>query len=78
MLSLRVVAVGVLISTCCPLAKADVNGTPPERAACRPDVRKFCHAIKPGSGSLAFLSCLQANRPKLSRTCRAVLSKNGQ
>ena len=55
-----------------------MEGTPKEQAACRPDVRRFCYKIKPGSGSLVFLSCLQKNRAKLSKACLAVLVKHGQ
>ena len=55
-----------------------LDGTPKEQAACRPDVRRFCYKIKPGSGSLVFLSCLQKNRAKLSKACRAVLENHGQ
>jgi len=53
----------------------DEQGTPEERAACRPDVRRFCHAIEEGGD---FLSCLQEHREKLSRACREVLESHGQ
>ena len=53
-------------------------GTSEEQAACRIDVRRFCHAIKPGSGTGSFLSCLQKHRERLSRACRAVLESHGQ
>jgi hypothetical protein len=59
------------------LAQAAYQGSPQEQAACRPDVRKFCHAVKSGSGSGAFLSCLQANRVKLSEACLTVLQNHG-
>jgi hypothetical protein len=59
------------------LAQAAYQGTPQEQAACRPDVRKFCHAVKPGSGSGAFLSCLQASRARLSKACLTVLQNHG-
>src|SRR5262245_35082957 len=79
MRSWRVVLLAALFAASCPLfAQADATGTPQEEAACRPDVRKFCHSVKPGSGALAFLSCLQANRSKLSKACLAVLTKHGQ
>ena len=54
------------------------QGTPKEQAACRPDIRRFCHAIKPGSDTGSFLSCLQKHRARLSRACRAVLESHGQ
>jgi hypothetical protein len=79
MRSWRVVLLAALIAASCPsFVKADFKGTPQEQAACRPDVRKFCRSVKPGSGALTFLACLKANRAKLSKACRAVLTKHGQ
>ena len=57
---------------------ASNQGTPKEQAACPPDVRRFCSSLKPDSGSGAFLSCLQANRAKLSKACNEVLVSHGQ
>lgn len=59
-----------------PLAMAQ-QGTPEEQAACRPDVRKFCHTVKESDGSQAFLQCLQEHREKLSQKCHAVLDSHG-
>ena len=59
-------------------AQAASQGTPQEQAACRPDVRKFCRSVKPGSRSSVFLRCLKANRENLSDACAAVLKKHGQ
>ena len=56
----------------------EAQGTPEEQAACRPDVRRFCHAIKPGDGNASFLTCLQEHREKLSSACRAVLESYWQ
>ncbi len=53
------------------------QGTAKEQAACRPDVRRFCSSIKPGSDDGMFLSCLEANRGKLSKACRGVLESHG-
>ncbi len=53
------------------------QGTPEEQAACRPDVRKFCHSVKESDGSQAFLQCLQEHREKLSQKCHAVLDSHG-
>ena len=53
------------------------QGTSKEQAACRPDVRRYCASIKPGSDSEAFLHCLQANRAKISKACNAVLVSHG-
>ena len=57
---------------------AQAGGAPEEQAACRPDVRRFCYSIKPGSGDGAFLACLQEHRAKLRRACREVLESHGQ
>ena len=57
---------------------AGMSGTPKEQAACRPDARRFCSHVKQGSDSNAFLSCLEANRSKLSKSCLAVLQSHGQ
>jgi hypothetical protein len=75
----KISLIAALIAVCPPvLVQAAYQGTAKERAACRPDVRKFCHTVKAGSGSGAFLNCLQANRPKLSKACRNVLERHGQ
>jgi hypothetical protein len=60
------------------IAQGLMPGTPEEQAACRLDTRRFCHAIKPKSGTESFLSCLQEHRERLSRACRAVLESHGQ
>jgi hypothetical protein len=55
-------------------------GSPQERAACQPDVQRFCQA-ELGTNKddvFAILSCLQRNRSKISTACREVLSDNGQ
>jgi hypothetical protein len=54
------------------------SGTPEEQAACRPDTRRLCRAIPANAGEMAFLQCLQVNRAKLSKACRAVLETHGQ
>ena len=50
------------------------QGSTDEDAACRPDVRRFCHDVKEGGN---FLGCLQTHRAKLRRQCRAVLESHG-
>ena len=57
---------------------ATMSGTPKEQAACRPDVRRFCGHVKKGSDSNAFVSCIEANRSKMSKACLAVLQSHGQ
>jgi hypothetical protein len=49
-------------------------GTPEQRAACRPDVRRFCRSVKPEDGPYAYLDCLQKHREKLRPVCLRVIS----
>ena len=58
--------------------KPQEMGTPEQRAACGPDVNRFCKAVKPDDGPFAYLSCLQAHRAKLHAACLNVLESNGQ
>ncbi len=56
------------------------HGNPQERAACHPDVTKFCQTqleVNP-QDVLGILGCLQANRPKISSACQQVLASHGQ
>jgi hypothetical protein len=59
-------------------AMAQGGGTPEEQAACRTDVRRFCHSIPAGSADGVFLACLQDHRAKLRRACRHVLESHWQ
>jgi hypothetical protein len=52
------------------------QGTPEERAACVPDVHKFCGSDL--QDTMRVLACLQANRPKISAACNRVLVSHGQ
>jgi hypothetical protein len=54
------------------------SGTPQEQAACRPDVRRFCHTVKEQDGDDAFLACLELHRDGLSEACRNVLKDHGR
>jgi hypothetical protein len=56
---------------------AYAGGTKEQQDACRPDVRRFCHQVRPDADDDAFLACLQAHRAKLSPACRYVLESNG-
>ena len=47
-----------------------------ERAACAPDVHKFCESAL--QDTMRVLACLQANRPKISAACNRVLVSHGQ
>lgn len=48
----------------------------PDKTACNGDSHRFCKAVL-GTDDMTVLSCLQTNRQKLSKGCRAVLEKNG-
>ena len=50
------------------------QGTPQQRAACRPDVVKFCKGKGDDPGVL--LSCLEDNKDKISEKCRKVIEAN--
>jgi len=71
------VIVLVAVLTAASSAAIAQSGTPQEEAACRPDVRRFCHAVA-GSGNGPVLACLQQHREKLRRACREVLESHGQ
>ncbi len=56
------------------------QGNDKERAACHPDVTRFCQAqlkVNPDD-TFGILGCLQANRTKISRACQQVLASHGQ
>ena len=56
------------------------QGNERERAACHPDVTRFCQTqlqVNPND-TLGILGCLQANRAKISRACQQVLASHGQ
>jgi hypothetical protein len=68
MSSLRFGLIAVFMSV--PLA-AFAQGTPQQRAACRPDVVKFCKGKGDDPGVL--LQCLEDNKDKISAKCRKVI-----
>ena len=49
------------------------EGTPQQRAACTPDVRKLCSQLGKDADSQAYLHCLQLNHDRLSEACRVVI-----
>ena len=55
-------------------------GSAQERAACHPDVVKYCQAELATNQDdvFAILSCLQRNRSRISAACQEVLSDNGK
>ena len=66
----RLSVIAILAAT--PLA-AFAQGTPQQRAACRPDVVKFCKGKGDDPGVL--LSCLEDNKDKISERCRKVIEQ---
>jgi hypothetical protein len=50
-------------------------GTPQEQKACNRDASRFCR--KDMGNDSAVQSCLQANRAKLSSSCRKVFESHG-
>jgi len=68
---LRLSLIAVLLSA--PLAPAFAQGTAQQRAACRPDVVKFCKGKGEDPGVL--LTCLETNKEKISDKCRKVIEE---
>lgn len=66
---LRLSLIAVLLSA--PLSAAFAQGTPQQRAACRPDVVKYCKGLGDDPGVL--LSCLEKNKDKISEKCQKVI-----
>ena len=52
---------------------AMAQGTPQQRAACRPDVGKFCKGKGDDPG--VILACLEDNKDKISQKCRNVIEE---
>jgi Cysteine rich repeat len=67
----RLSLIAVLAAT--PLSLASAQGTPQQRAACRPDVAKFCKGKGEDPGVL--LACLEDNKDKISEKCRKVIEE---
>jgi hypothetical protein len=71
-LALTAIVAGFAMS----IGAANAAGTQQEQAACSRDAVKFCRPFL-SQGDLTVLSCLQQNRPRLSKACKGVLLKNG-
>lgn len=75
---IRTLLVATLLASATTASMAQSrSGTPEEQKACAKDVSRFCRAIMDQS-DLVILSCLQQNRPKISKACDAVLVSHGQ
>ena len=68
---LRLNIAALALSLSCAFAFA--QGTPQQRAACRPDVAKFCKGKGEYPGVL--LTCLEDNKDKISEKCRKVIEE---
>jgi len=75
MLTRHLLAAAFLVLSSAAFAQ---SGTAQEQAACRPDVRRFCHMVRQQDGDDAYLRCLELNRDRLSVACRAVLKDHGR
>jgi hypothetical protein len=80
----KLILVAVLISCATPALAQPLpfppllplpQGTPEERAACSPDVHKYCERALPDV--LQVANCLQANKTRISPACRQVLVNHG-
>jgi hypothetical protein len=58
-------------------AVAQDRGTAEEQKACSRDVQRYCRPVI-DQGDLIVLSCLQQNRPRISKACDKVLKDHGQ
>ena len=63
-----------------PQPAAPQTGNDAERAACRPDVVKFCQVELSNNQDDPFtiLACLQRNRTGINAACQQVLANHGQ
>jgi hypothetical protein len=64
-----------------PVANPLGQGTEQERAACHPDVMRFCRQLvrdNDNADIFAILDCLQTNRTRISGPCQQVLASHGQ
>jgi hypothetical protein len=59
---------------------AQGQGDARERAACRPDVMRFCKEFVKDKNEdvVSILNCLESNRSRISKACSEVLASHGQ
>jgi hypothetical protein len=69
-------AASLMLPTMAQAQMAPNRGTPEDQKACSGDARRHCRAVLE-QGDMAVLACLQQQRRKLTRACRAVLRKHG-
>ena len=63
----------IAVLACAPLSSTFAQGTPQQRAACRPDVAKFCKGLGDDPG--VILECLEKNKDKISEKCQKVIAE---
>jgi hypothetical protein len=73
-LALFLAAAAATAAAAQPKEKAEDMGTPEQRAACGPDVGRFCRSVKPEDGPFAYLDCLQKHQDKLRPACVKVIT----
>jgi hypothetical protein len=88
MLRISVVTIAVLLvagpaalAQLPPVRNSIQQGTDQERAACHPDVIRYCKQFLHDDGQddvFGILGCLQTNRGKISNSCQQVLASHGQ
>ncbi|MGD0188447.1 MAG: hypothetical protein ABSC25_24840 [Roseiarcus sp.] len=76
-MTIRRALMSIVILCVSSVALAD-SGTPEQRAACGPDVRRFCHKLKEADGGDAYLQCFELHRDDLSAACSAMLKNYGK
>ena len=67
---LSLIGLALLVSS----SAAFAQGTPQQRAACRPDVAKFCKGLGDDPGLI--LDCLEKNKDKIGERCQKVIAEN--
>jgi hypothetical protein len=76
---MRILTIAFLLlftQTYAALAQGSHQGTPQEQQACTRDASRFCRSLLGDDG--AVQNCLQQNRARLSRACRAVFAAHGK
>jgi hypothetical protein len=76
MLRSIMLAAALLAASAPARAQGLFDGTPQDRAACRPDALKFCKDVL--GDKFLVLDCLREKQDQISRACYAVLEKYGQ
>jgi hypothetical protein len=69
-------ATGMTLVTAQTAAPNPFQGTQQEQQACQRDAVRYCKDAMPDT--FRVLACLQTNRTKISKACRAVLESHGQ